>query len=188
MEADWEVEIGGDAPVIEAHWPGFVDLRMAPNRAAELTETRQLPGLTAALTLLNSHDSPVWTSKTDVFVPDAIDRDELDADAASAGHRLACYVDVLPRGDRQWATPAMAVSDCKQICGSLREIALRCCRVDLVVRRAVVARDKDDHGITAYLSACGATEGEAKATLMKCLEAFAQTMAPSSAGTGSKLQ
>ena len=26
MEADWELEIGGDAPVIEADWPGFVDL------------------------------------------------------------------------------------------------------------------------------------------------------------------
>ena len=27
MEADWEVEVGGGAPVIEAFWPGFVDLR-----------------------------------------------------------------------------------------------------------------------------------------------------------------
>jgi hypothetical protein len=188
MEADWEIDIGGDAPVIEAHWPGFVDLRLAPNRAAELTETRRLPGLTDALALLNSHNSPVWTSKTDVFVPDAIDRDELDAPAASAGHRLACYIDVLPRSDQQWITHAMAISDCKQICARLLEIPLRCCRVDLVVRRAVVARDADDHGITAYLSACGATQREAKATLMKCLEAFSQAMVPSSTRTGSKLQ
>ncbi len=32
MEADWEFEVGGDAPVIEAHWPGFVDLRQNPEQ------------------------------------------------------------------------------------------------------------------------------------------------------------
>ena len=35
MEADWEFEVGGDAPVIEARWPGFVDLRRNPERAME---------------------------------------------------------------------------------------------------------------------------------------------------------
>jgi hypothetical protein len=30
MEADWEFEVGGDAPVIDALWPGFVDLRLSP--------------------------------------------------------------------------------------------------------------------------------------------------------------
>ena len=34
MEADWELEIGGDAPVIEAHWTGFVDLRADPSEPA----------------------------------------------------------------------------------------------------------------------------------------------------------
>jgi hypothetical protein len=31
LEADWEFEVGGDAPVIDALWPGFVDLRL-PSR------------------------------------------------------------------------------------------------------------------------------------------------------------
>ena len=31
MEADWEFEVGGDAPVIEALWAGFVDLRSQPD-------------------------------------------------------------------------------------------------------------------------------------------------------------
>jgi hypothetical protein len=38
MEADWEFEVGGDAPVIEAPWPGFVDLRLHPERAWQLSE------------------------------------------------------------------------------------------------------------------------------------------------------
>lgn len=184
MEADWEIEIGGDAPVIEAHWLGFVDLRLAPDRAVELTETQRLPGLADVLVRLNACNSPVWTSKTDVFVPDAIDPDELDAPPASAGNSLACYVDLLPRSYQQWVTPAMAIFDCKQICAILREIPLRCCRVDLVVRRAFIAPDANDHGITAYCSACGARRQEAKVTLTRCLEMFAQAVVAPSARTG----
>ena len=49
MEADWEVEVGGGAPVIEADWPGFVDLRGEPERVNEMEEVakvrsaRQIP-------------------------------------------------------------------------------------------------------------------------------------------------
>jgi hypothetical protein len=38
MEADWEVEIGGGAAVIEAEWPGWIDLRKQPERASEIAE------------------------------------------------------------------------------------------------------------------------------------------------------
>ena len=38
MEADWEFEVGGDAPVIEACWEGFIDLRKTPERARQLPE------------------------------------------------------------------------------------------------------------------------------------------------------
>jgi len=47
MEADWEVEVGGGSPVIEALWPGFVDLRLYPERIGEIQEAagfRRLPG------------------------------------------------------------------------------------------------------------------------------------------------
>ena len=70
MEADWEIEIGGGAPIIEAHWSGLVDLRVNPERARLLPEAQQLPALCHALVRLNAPASPVWTSKCDVFVPD----------------------------------------------------------------------------------------------------------------------
>src|ERR1700691_2548698 len=106
MEADWEFEIGGDAPVIEAHWPRFVDLRIDPKQAGDLSEARELPGLADALARLNTTNSPVWTSKTDVFMPGAIDADELDATVDCAEHALSCYIDLLPRSDQQWVIPA----------------------------------------------------------------------------------
>jgi len=45
MEAAWEVELGGEAPVIEAIWPGFVDLRLHPEQAWQLPEAAQLHAL-----------------------------------------------------------------------------------------------------------------------------------------------
>ena len=45
MEADWEMEIGGSAPVIDAFWAGFEDLRRSPEMAGALPETKKLSGL-----------------------------------------------------------------------------------------------------------------------------------------------
>jgi hypothetical protein len=173
MEADWEIEIGGDAPVIEAHWFGFVDLRIEPSRANELPETRQLPGLADALAHLNATTSSVWTCKTDVFVPDQIDSDELDSEREEATHAIACYVDLLPRSKQQWVLPAQAEADCKLICAKLRSSRLSRCRADLVIRRAVIASDSHGLGVTAYLTACGATQDDAKLRLAECLAMFA---------------
>lgn len=172
MEADWEFEVGSDAPIIEAHWPGFVDLRKHPYRARELTEVRQLPGLENALALMNAAHSPVWTSKTDVFDPGQIDCDELDATRETAQHAIACYIDLLMRGDRVWNIPFKAEQSCRVLCKRLREVPLRCCRIDVVVRRAYIHPDIHDLGATVYLAACGRSEGDAKARLAECLTAF----------------
>ncbi len=44
MEVDWEVEVGGGAPVIEALWMGFVDLRRNPERLGEIAEAANFSG------------------------------------------------------------------------------------------------------------------------------------------------
>jgi hypothetical protein len=176
MEADWEFEIGGDAPVIEAHWPGFVDLRIEPNRVRELAETRQLPGLADSLSRLNAANSPVWTSKTDVFDPGPIDRYELDATDEEAIHAIACYVDLVMRGEQQWNSPLIAEQTCRILCARLRGVPLRLCRVDLIVRRAHIGSDLNALGATAYLIACGRFEGDAKSRLSQCLAALAEAI------------
>jgi hypothetical protein len=174
MEADWEFEIGGDAPVIEAHWSGFVDLRADPKRALDLAEAGQLSGLADALTRLNAMDSPVWTCKMDVFVPGQIDPDELGAVGAEGAHAVACYVDLLKRSDQQWGSPSEAELACRELCTRLRKIPLQRCRVDLVVRRAHIGPGLNALGMTAYLTACGQTESDAKARLAECLSLFSE--------------
>jgi hypothetical protein len=189
MEADWEFEMGPAAeslaaealaaPVIEAHWPGFVDLRQAPARAWDLPETVQFPALGEALAKLNSADSPVWTSKCDLWdhlQQDEFDADELDAPPGHATHAMGCYVDLLPRSDQQWSTPAMAAADCKRICKLLRPIPLRCCRADLILRRSFITPNLPALGITVYLTSCGESPAEAALAFQHALTAFTDVL------------
>lgn len=175
MEADWEFEVGGDAPVIEACWPGFIDLRLSPQRARDLPEAVRFPALAAVLETLNSRTSSVWTSKCDFWPTldaDTFDPDELDAAPASCAHAVGCYIDLLPGGGQQWSHPHLAEGACRQICSILRQAPMRNCRVDLVVRRATVALDVTGLGITAYLTACGPTAGDAERVLAAALAVF----------------
>jgi len=190
MEADWEFEIGGDAPVIDACWPGFVDLRWPPKSgteagalAGDLAESAHLPGLAIALERLNSCHSPVWTSKCDFWPalqPADFDADELDAPAGNCAHVLGCYIDLLPKGERQWALADMAAAACGRWCEQLHTVPLRCCRVDLIIRRAVIAPDLAATGITTYFTACGRSTAEASQTLEAALTTFADTLCPDS--------
>jgi hypothetical protein len=173
-----EFEIGGDAPVIEARWTGFVDLRSEPERASELTEARQFPALADLLKRLNAKDSPLFTSKTDVFVPENIDVDELDATSESATHVWACYIDLLMCRDQQWNSMVGAERYCKDMCARMRKVLLKRCRVDLVIRRAHVELGSNDLGITAYFTSCGRTEIDAKSRLAECLFVFAKEIVP----------
>jgi len=170
MEADWEFEIGGGAPVIEAYWPGFVNLRDEPLRVNEIAETRVLPELREALLRLNQPGSPVWTCKADVFVPEPVDPDEMGAGSEEAKFAIACYVDILMRGDLIWNLPVRAEQSCRELCARIKQNPLRCCRVDVVIRRARIA-EVNDLGATVYLTACGETSMEAGRRLSECLAA-----------------
>ena len=217
LEADWEFEVGGNAPIIDALWPGFVDLRWAPHSEPDhdslvltLPETAQLPSLAATLKKLNAEHSPVWTSKCDFWPAlqaGEFDADELDAPAGSFAHAVGCYIDLLPRidkqpqsdpqprADRQWKCPDAIASSCRDLCIRLHSIPLRCCRVDLIVRRAQIAPGQSDMGqldmgqldlgqlemgMTAYITACGPTPPEAVLTLEAALAAFADAVCPQS--------
>ena len=176
MEADWEVEIGGNAPVIDACWEGFVDLRLAPERASLLPEARELPALADVLIQLNSPRSPIWTAKCDLWRPGELDLDEHDAQPGEGDCALACYLDLLPRTEQQWPALEQVVEASRTICGLIQRAPLRCCRADLIVRRAHLAPDRQDLGITAYVSACGPTPGDARTTLEAGLRVFAESV------------
>ena len=190
MEADWEFDLGGGAPVIDALWPGFVDLRWTSQSAGDraprlctLPETAQLPCLAAALEKLNAEHSPVWTSKCDFWPElqaDEFDPDELDASGGSFAHAAGCYIDLLPKREEQWPFPESIAASCRYLCARLHTFPLRCCRVDLMIRRAQIASGQLDLGITIYFTACGPTPAEAMQTLEAALAAFTDSLSAQS--------
>lgn len=178
MEADWEFEVGGGAPVIEAGWPGFVDLRRCPQRITEIQEAVAFPALAALLQTLNGADSPLWTAKCDLWEPRAQERaEELAETAPSAA--LACYVDLLPLAGEVFAQLRQAEAICRGWVARLEATPLpecsRDCRVDLVIRQAV-AGYAEGFGVTAYLSAEGTDQAAAAAALTAMLVAFADAI------------
>ncbi len=172
LEADWEIEIGGESPVIDAGWSGFVDLRVAPEKASQLPELQQLPELGAALMRLNAVASPYFTAKCDVWRLESIDPLEFDADFESTAYALACYLDLLPCDPLSWTETAGPTAWCKQLCVDLRASGLRCSRADLILRRAVGRAGQSACGVTAYVAACGSAEGAAKTQLVAALAVF----------------
>ena len=190
MEADWEVELGPDAPVIEPDWPGFIDLREHPERLREITEAMQFPALCDALSRLNAkifgRGQGTYTSKCDVWRIEAandspaVDPFEMDALSEEATAGVACYIDLLPWPEEvfpslqtaeRWTTAMVAV---------LRATECRCARIDLVVRRAVLA-DGEGFGVTAYAQGCGASIDAAETSLSRVLAELAHAMAGSEA-------
>lgn len=170
------MEIGGDAPVIDAAWIGFVDLRLTPDKANALPEVSVLPSLATALVRLNAPDSSFLTAKCDVWPIQPVDPFEFDAPPESALHALACYIDMVPRDAQSWTDHHVAANWCKQLCANLRGSGLCCCRADLVLRRAIGRLGQEPIGLSAYVSACGPTAGDAKAQLEAALAIFVGTV------------
>jgi hypothetical protein len=167
MEADWEIEIGGGAPVIEALWPGFVDLRLTPARIVEITEASAFATLGKFLLAVNGASSPLWSSKCDVWEPALAEQSDgewaspevapteasqapgdLEADERSS---LACYIDVMPRQGDLFSRWEDAESFCRAWVARMEAVELLDSRVDLIVRQAV-AGEVEGFGITAYVS------------------------------------
>jgi hypothetical protein len=177
MECDWEVEFGPGAAVIDANWQGFVDLRLHPELAATLPETEKLPRLAAVLVGLNS-SSAVWTAKCDVWLVPHVDPYELDAPPASVTHAVACYIDLLPAGTHAWTDLDSAIAWCKGQCETLRARRQPCCRVDLIVRNAIISMERLDVGITGYFTGCGLTLNDATQALSAAISLYAESFQP----------
>ncbi len=181
MEADWEVEIGGGAPVIEAYWPGFIDLCTYPERIREIAEAREFQPLADLLLRLNSNRSPMWTSKCDVWQP------------AEGG--LACYVDLLPRGEGVFAEWKRAEAFCRDLIARLRTPASSASSaaprgqlpfftdhtrelegsVTLVIRQALLEHSQG-FGITAYFSVDKTDLADAEKSLAGVMGTFADSV------------
>ena len=176
MEADWEVEVGGGAPIIDALWAGFVDLRRQPERIGEIAEAGKFPALGGLLRRLNAPGSPVWTAKCYLWEP--VEPGEEGNQTAAEDDlpvALAIYVDLLPSAGGVFLHWQQAEAFCREWVARLARIAMDDCAVELVVRQAF-AGAVEGFGVTAYVSAEGHDRFGAAETLSCALAAFADAI------------
>jgi hypothetical protein len=168
MEADWEVEIGGGAPVIEAEGPGWIDLRTQPERVSEIAEAAGFAALGKLLTALNGAGSPWWTSKCDLWQEET--------------GELACYVDLLPVEGRVFEEWQQAENSCRAFVARLADVSEpRASENDFetavaLVVRAAVAGKAEGFGITVYLSAGNTGQADATGALSAAMDVFADAL------------
>ncbi len=173
MEADWAVEVGPDLPSIVVPWDGFVALRSNPSLLVrKIFEANSNPPLCEALTQLNANPSPLLTSKCDVWQlnPEKVDPDEFGSRPEDARCGFASYIDILLIDPERFPFFECHEAMVRRLTERLRAHELANCRVDLVVRSAMV-RTTSGYGVTLYAAGCGADQPTAYAAWRSVLHA-----------------
>jgi hypothetical protein len=169
--------VGQGASVIEAAWAGFVDLRRAPQRVAEIAEAAAFPPLAELLLALNADDSPVWTAKCDFWEAEDVESTGIVPESAADRclQALACYVDVLPAEERVFAQWHQAEALCRDWVARLNAVAAPRCRINLVVRQALVG-EAEGFAVTAYIAGAGGDRAQATEALAAAMAAFSEVI------------
>jgi len=170
--------MGGEAPIIDALWPGLVDLRRHPERIAEVAEAAAFEPLAVLLQRLNGPGSPLWTAKCDLWEPEPGEVSGPVAARVGGTHTvLASYIDLLPRRGQAFAEWREAARFCQEWVARLTPVPLASCRAELIVRQAI-AGEADGFGVTAYISAEGTDRQAAAHALGAALAAFVFAIPP----------
>lgn len=173
MEADWDVDISPASPSMIVPWEGFVDLQDSSCTAVQtLAEAAGHPALREALIKLNSSGSAVFTSKCDIWqlTREEIESDEFAARPENARFGFASYIDILLCDLENLTSFGFHELLVRGTTENLRALELANCRVDLVVRPAIV-HSVSGCGITVYTMGCGAGEAAAYASWQTVLQA-----------------
>ncbi len=136
MQADFSVELGGDAPALEIPWrsddPGlrYYDLKTHPELVLQIPEARAYPELTSFLSRINAAGFPLETAKCDVWSSSKVaPEEEIFGDRKFVSYVDLIFVDESDRYSFQ-KHEAFAKELC-QLLGHAPEIAAT---VELVVR------------------------------------------------------
>ena len=173
MEADWSAEIGGDAPVIDTGWPGWVDLASDAASVDLLSEVRSFSPLGTALRTLLHSCAILRSTKCDFWMDD-LASEAADPDAQcpedESCHRLAaCYVDLLPQHLAAWTQFVTVERWTRAFVSSLRPEHCPHARAEIILREAS-SPPVSGFGISLYLRGCGTTDASARAALERALD------------------
>jgi hypothetical protein len=171
MQADYEIELGPDAPALEIPWQSsdgsvrYFDLRERPELLLEISEAAGNPELARFLSAVNSPRSHFQSAKCDSWLSDEITEAEVIYEAK---WKFASYVDLIfadASAQSDLEGHRLTTSKLTQLLGKAPEISAA---AEFIVRRCYFHRTSDietsDDGycITFYLSGYGDDEDQAR--------------------------
>lgn len=178
MQADFSVELGGDAPALEIPWRSndpcvqYYDLKKHPELVKKIPEATAYPELGTFLSRINATEFPLATAKCDAW-----SSSEVAAEEEIFGDRkFVSYVDLIFVDERERCSFAKHEAFAKELCRLLSQAPEIAATVELVIRHCyyhqqkVVSEDDQNeqvigpkHGDVAALSEgkqSGAQEAE----------------------------
>lgn len=168
MQADYSVEIGGEAPALEIPWRSvdgaarYFDLHVRPELLLEIDEAQRFRELGEFLAVVNAPGSPLATAKCDVWATR-----ELNAEEAIFGAplKLASYVDLVFGGEERFSFPQHE-EFARALCALLNKAPEMPSAAEFVIRRCYF------HPAGVQLGATESASGEEAARETEPLDGY----------------
>jgi len=155
MWAEFDIEIGGGAPVLVVPYPGYVDLISATDSLHAIPEARDL-ALHGALMRLNS--GALMTAKCDLWTTTELNEEE---EELGFTHKHASYIDLLLRDTNARTHFDSCEQTMRTWTNALRWSPPETAMISVVLRSCEVF-DVAGYYWTIYISGFGGTEDAAR--------------------------
>jgi len=136
MQADFSVELGGDAPALEIPWSSndphvrYYDLKKYPELVQEIPEAAAYPELGAFLSRMNATEFPLATAKCDAWsTSEVAPEEEIFGD-----RKFVSYADLVFVGERERCSFEKHEAFAKELCRLLGQAPEIAATVELVIR------------------------------------------------------
>jgi len=155
MQADFYVELGGDAPALEIPWRSddpcvrYFDLKKHPELVQEIPEAVAYPELGAFLSRINAAEFPFATAKCDAWVSSEISPEE----EIFGDRKFVSYVDLVFVDESERCSFAKHEAFAKELCHLLGQVPEIAATVELVIRHCYSSIN--GFCLTAYVTGFG---------------------------------
>lgn len=136
MQADFSVELGGDAPALEIPWRSddpqvrYYDLKKQPELVQNIPEAAAYPELGSFLSRINAAGFPMATAKCDAWTSSEVDPEE----EIFGDRKFVSYVDLIFVNEREHCSFEKHEAFAKDLCRLLGQAPQIAATVELVIR------------------------------------------------------
>lgn len=136
MQADFSVELGGDAPALEIPWKSddphvsYYDLKKHPELVQKIPEAITYPELRAFLSRINAPEFPLATAKCDAWTSDEVAPEE----EIFGDRKFVSYIDLIFVGQTDRCSFEKHEAFAKELCRLLGQAPEITATVELIIR------------------------------------------------------